>query len=97
MMKTTKATGNVFRDLGFDKEEAANLLMRSKLMIEVERYIERKEITQAEAAKRFGVKQPRISDLKRGKIELFAVDTLIAMLSRVGIEVDIRIVKRKVA
>lgn len=96
-MKTTKANGNVFRDLGFDKEEGANLLIRSKLMIEVERYIEREGITQAEAAKRLGVKQPRISDLKRGKIELFAVDTLIAMLSRVGIDVDIRIVKRKAA
>jgi predicted XRE-type DNA-binding protein len=96
-MKTTKGTGNVFHDLGFGKEESANLLMRSKLMIEVEKYIERKGITQAEAAKRLGVKQPRISDLKRGKIELFAVDTLIAMLSRVGIDVDIRITNRRAA
>ncbi len=96
-MKTTKATGNVFRDLGFDKEESANLLIRSKLMAEVEKYIEREGITQAEAARRLGVKQPRISDLNRGKIELFAVDTLIVMLSRVGIDVDIRITKRKAA
>ena len=96
-MKTTGKAGNVFRDLGFDKEESANLLIRSKLMIEVMKYIQREKITQQEAAKRFGVKQPRISDLKRGKIELFSVDTLIAMLARVGVEVAVRVVKRKAA
>ncbi|MFQ5674052.1 MAG: helix-turn-helix domain-containing protein [Nitrospinales bacterium] len=96
-MKTTGKAGNVFRDLGFDKEEAGNLLIRSKLMIEVMKYIQREKITQQTAAKRFAVKQPRISDLKRGKIELFSVDTLIAMLARVGVEVAVRVVKRKAA
>lgn len=96
-MKTTKPTGNIFRDLGFGKEESANLLIRSNLMIELAKYIEREKITQAEAARRFGVKQPRISDLKRGKIELFTVDTLISMLSRVGIKVAVRVVKRQAA
>lgn len=38
-MKTIKSTGNVFRDLGFDIEEEANLLIRSKLMVEIKKYI----------------------------------------------------------
>lgn len=96
-MKTTKSTGNIFRDLGFGKEESANLLIRSNLMIELVKYIEREKITQAEAARRFGVQQPRISDLKRGKIELFTVDTLISMISRAGMKVAVRVVKRRAA
>ncbi len=96
-MKTKKSSGNVFQDLGFNEEEAANLLIRSKLMIEIGKYIDREGLTQAEAAKRFGVKQPRISDLVRGKVELFTVDGLIAMLSRTGIKVDVRIKKSKAA
>jgi len=96
-MKIIKSTGNVFRDLGFDKKEAANLLIRSKLMVEIKKFIERKKLTQAEAAKLFDVTQPRISDLKRGKIELFSVDSLIAMLSRAGMKVDVRVTKKRAA
>jgi len=96
-VKTKKSSGNIFQDLGFGKEEAANLLIRSKLMIEIGKYIEQEGLTQAEAAKRFGVKQPRISDLVRGKVELFAVDGLIAMLSRIGMKVDVRINRLKAA
>ncbi len=96
-MKIIKSTGNVFRDLGFDKEEAANLLIRSKLMVEIKKFIERKKLTQAGAAKLFDVTQPRMSDLKRGKIELFSVDSLIAMLSRAGMKVDVRVTKKRAA
>ena len=96
-MKTKKSPGNIFQDLGFGKEEAANLLIRSKLMIEIGKYIEQEGLTQVEAAKRIGVKQPRISDLVRGKVELFTVDGLIAMLLRIGMKVDVRINRSKAA
>ena len=59
----TKSTGNVFNDLGFNVAEAENLLVRSKLMIEIKLYIEKNGLTQAKAAKVFGVPQPRISEI----------------------------------
>lgn len=92
-----KSSGNVFLDLGFSKEEAANLLIRSRLMVEVKLLIERENLTQSKAAKLFGVTQPRISDLKRGKIEVFSVDMLIKMLARGGLSVNVRVVKPKAA
>ena len=96
-MKITKADGNVFSDLGFGEEEAENLLIRSNLMSEIKRRIDKEGLTQAKASKLFGVSQPRISDLIRGKIQLFSVDTLIAMLSRSGLKVDVKVRKKRAA
>ena len=90
-MKLKKTTDSVFRDLGFGREEAANLKLRAMLMVELEKYIRAQHLTQRRAAERFGVTQPRISNLVRGTIELFSVDTLIAMLSHAGVAVDIRV------
>jgi len=96
-LKMEESSGNVFLDLGFSKEEAANLLIRSRLMIEVKLLIERENLTQSKAAKLFGVTQPRISDLKRGKIDVFSVDMLIKMLARAGLSVNVRVIKPKAA
>lgn len=90
-MKKRVSTSNVFRDVGFDPEEAANLKLRAVLMIEIEKYIQEKGLTQKKAAERLGVTQPRISDLIRGKIGLFSVDTLITMLTHAGLKVDVRV------
>lgn len=90
-MKMTRSTGNVFRDLGFPPGEAANLRVRSMLMVEIKKHIQDEELTQKKAAKVFGVSQPRISDLVRGKISLFSVDTLISMLTHAGLKVDVRV------
>lgn len=89
MTKIRRSTGNVFRDLGFSTEEAANLKVRSDLMIRLSKLIDARGLTQAEAAALFGVAQPRISDLVRGKIDRFSIDTLIAMLGHAGIRVQI--------
>lgn len=89
----TKSSGNVFADLGFEQVEAENLLVRSKLMAAIKAYIESEGITQAEAAERFKVAQPRVSEIYQGKIELFSVDKLINMLSHVGQHVEISIHK----
>ena len=88
-MKIRRSTGNVFRDLGFSEEEATNLKMRTDLMIRLSKLIEARGLTQAQAAEFFGVSQPRISDLVRGKIDRFSVDTLIAMLGHAGVRVQI--------
>ena len=90
-MRVTRSSGNVFRDLGFPPEEAANLTVRSMLMIEIKKHIQAEKLTQKKAAKLFGVSQPRISDLVRGKISLFSVDTLISMLTHAGLTVDVKV------
>lgn len=87
----TESSGNVFLDIGFPEPEARSLLLRTDLMIEIERIIEQRKLSQTQAAKLFGVSQPRMSDLLRGKIDRFSVDTLIEMLQRAGAEVNITV------
>lgn len=87
--KIVPSSGNVFADLGFSAEEAEHLRVRSILMSAVRKLIEERDLTQAEAARLFGVSQPRISNLVRGRIDLFSIDTLVDMLARAGIQVDV--------
>lgn len=87
----TKSSGDVFTDLGFSPTESRNLRIRSELMTALRKFIEKEGLTQAEAAKRLKVSQPRISDLTRGKISRFSLDTLVNMLSDAGLDVDFRI------
>ena len=100
-MKATKSRANVFSDLGFSSAEARNLQMRSQLMTALRKFVEKEGLTQAEAARRLKVTQPRMSDLLRGKISRFSLDTLVSMSSDAGLEVDLRIsakpVSRRVA
>jgi predicted XRE-type DNA-binding protein len=93
----SKPSKNVFKDLGFTAEEAANLRIRSALMIEITEHIRQAELTQKAAAQLLGVAQPRISDITRGRIEVFSIDTLIAMLSRLGVKTSIRVGNKNVA
>jgi predicted XRE-type DNA-binding protein len=69
--------------------EAENLRIRAALMADLAAYIDQAGLTQAQAARRFGVTQPRISDLVRGKIDLFSIDTLVNMLSAAGLHLDV--------
>jgi len=87
--KLRRSGGNVFRDLGFPAEEAENLRIRSELMARLTRVIEDEGLTQAAAAQLLGVTQPRVSDLVRGKIDVFSIDTLVKMLSRAGVRVTV--------
>lgn len=88
---TTPAGGNVFVDLGFPPEEAENLKIRSSLMMAIEQIITERGLKQIEAAELFGVSQPRISDLLRGKIDVFTIDSLINMLARAGVRVELTV------
>lgn len=74
--------------------EAENMKLRSELMIALKAHIEAKGWTQTEAAKRMGVTQPRISDLMRGKVQVFALDALVNAASAAGLSVklDVRAV-----
>ena len=86
--KAHYGSDNVFSDLGFSNVEARHLQLRSWMMLALRKYIQGENLTQAEAAKRLSVTPPRISDLMRGKINRFSLDTLVAMLSGAGLEVD---------
>ena len=88
-------TDNIFEDLGFDKQEAASLAVRATLMSQIIEYLRAHKLTQKEAASRFGVSQPRISDISTGKIERFTIDALVDMLSRIGFKVETKSTKRK--
>lgn len=96
-LKVTRSTGNIFEDLGFDREAAENLRIRSELMIEIEQLIRRRGLTQARAAALLGVTQPRVSNLVRGKIALFTIDMLVNMLARAGRKVVIQTKRAKAA
>jgi predicted XRE-type DNA-binding protein len=85
--KLTRSSGNVFRDLGFAPEAAEHLRVRADLMIKIEKVLKSRGLKQAEAAKIMGVTQPRVSDLLRGRLELFSSDALIDMLARLGVRV----------
>ncbi|MBK6286752.1 MAG: XRE family transcriptional regulator [Gammaproteobacteria bacterium] len=82
--QSKKGSGNVFLDLGFEPAEAAILEMRAKLMGDLRAYIEKEKLTQAEAAKRLGIAQSRVSDLVRGKWEKFSLEMLITLEARLG-------------
>lgn len=74
-------------------EEAENMRLRAKLMRAIIGHMEKSQLSQAAAAKLMGVTQPRISDLVRGKIDLFSIDMLINMASSAGLTVDLKIAR----
>jgi predicted XRE-type DNA-binding protein len=73
--------------LGFSNEESEHLRIRADLLIQLQKAIVARGLKQAEAAKGLRVTQPRVSDLLRGRIDLFSTDALIDMLARLGIGV----------
>ena len=93
--KIARSSGNVFSDLGFPSEEAEYLRIRSTLMIHLRKTIDAKGMKQAEAAKLLGVTQPRVSDLYKGKIHLFSIDTLVDMLAHAGVHIKLVVASPK--
>ncbi len=73
--------------------QAENMKLRSSLMMALKDHIAREGLTQTQAAKVFGVTQPRVSDLMRGKIELFSLDTLVNMLTSAGLHIEVHVAK----
>jgi predicted XRE-type DNA-binding protein len=71
--------------------QAENMKLRSALMIALKDRIAREGLSQSQAAKLLGVTQPRVSDLLRGKIELFGLDTLVNMAVAAGLHVEVHV------
>ena len=74
-------------------EEAENMKLRSVLMTALKNHLTRTEMSQTQAAKLFGVTQPRVSDLMRGKINLFGLDALVNMATAAGLHIEMRVLE----
>lgn len=88
---TSERFESVWDAIEDDPAQAENLKLRSTLMMALRHHIERQGLSQAEAATLLGVTQPRISDLMRGKIDLFGLDTLVNMVAAAGMHIDLKI------
>lgn len=78
-------------------KDAAGLKARAEVAHVLVGEIERRSLTQSRAATLLGVTQPRISDLMRGKLELFSLDTLVEMAGRAGFTVGIKLSRKRAA
>ncbi|MDX9840586.1 MAG: helix-turn-helix domain-containing protein [Desulfobulbus sp.] len=74
-------------------EEAENMRLRSILMMALKNHLTRTGMSQAQAAKLLGVTQPRVSDLMRGKINLFGLDALVNMATAAGLQIELRVLE----
>jgi predicted XRE-type DNA-binding protein len=92
-MMSNKRFASVWDVIEGIPEEAENMKLRSSLMLALRDHLVRADISQTQAAKLFGVTQPRISDLMRGKINLFGLDALVNMAAAAGLHVEIRVLE----
>ncbi len=67
--------------------------LRSVLLTALKNHLTRTEMSQVQAAKLFGVTQPRVSDLMRGKVDLFGLDALVNMVAAAGLHIEIRVLE----
>lgn len=95
MTETDNTPGQVFDSVWDALEdspaEAANMRLRSELMIAVQEAVAGWGLTQAQAAQRLDVTQPRLSDLLRGRISKFSLDALSVLAERAGLSVRVQI------
>ena len=82
---------SVWDALADTPEEAANLRVRSALMRQIAEIVERSGWTQAEAAERCGVTQPRINDLVRGRMSRFSLDALVNIAAALGRKITVKV------
>ena len=89
--RVTKSGGNIFLDLGFPAHEASVMLLRAQLAEGLRGWMEREGLTQAQAAKRLGIAQPRVSDIVRGKVELMSLDYLVGLCAKANLDVGLKL------
>jgi len=87
----TKGTGNVFRDLGFSDEKAAELVLKSSLLLALQETIREQGWKQAEAAARLGIDQAKVSKLLAGQMAGFSAERLVHWLAKLGRDVEVRV------
>jgi predicted XRE-type DNA-binding protein len=92
-MKRRRYT-NIWDAIEPSRETAANMKARSEMMIAIRDCVEAWDVTQAAAAKRLGLTQPRMNDLLRGRINKFSLDALINLATRAGLAVRVQISRK---
>ena len=92
-MSKKQRFSNVWDAIEDTPAEAENMKLRSELLLALKSRISQSGMTQAQAAKLFGVTQPRVSDLMRGKINLFGLDALVNMATVAGLHVELRVLE----
>ncbi|BAP88529.1 Xre family transcriptional regulator [Burkholderiales bacterium GJ-E10] len=88
---TKKRFASVWDAIEDTPEEAENMKLRSTLMMALRNHIAKTGMSQAQAAKLFSVTQPRVSDLMRGKINLFGLDALVNMATAAGLRIEMQV------
>jgi predicted XRE-type DNA-binding protein len=83
------SSGNVFADLGLPKPD--ELLAKADLAAKIIEEIERRRLTQSEAAKILGADQPKLSALRQGKLSGFSIERLLRFLVMLGRDVEITV------
>ncbi len=86
-----EGSGNVFVDMGFSPAEAAELTVKSSLIITIRDTIRERKLTQQEAAKLCGTDQPTLSKVLRGRMESVTIDRLAVWLTALGRTVEIHV------
>lgn len=86
-----KGSGNVFLDLGFDPAEAKVMALRAEIMIRMEQHLKTQGWTQAEAARRLRITQPRVSRLIKGRWQDFSLDMLLTLAARAGLQPELKL------
>jgi len=90
-IRATKSSGNVFLDIGFEPAEAAELLAKAKLSLEVKRAIRARGLTQKQAAVLCGTDQPTLSKVLSGRMTSITIDLLARWLNALGRSVEIKV------
>src|ERR1700722_2467432 len=89
----TESSGNVFADLGFPNPEQE--LMKARLTLQIYRIIRERDLTQAEAAKALGIKQPHVSLLMRNRAGSFSVGRLMEFLTALGHDIEVSVTRSR--
>jgi predicted XRE-type DNA-binding protein len=90
-MKGSRKFSSVWDAVADSSAEAASLRLRAELIEQIAALIERREWTQAEAARRCGISQPRMNDLLRGRISRFSLDALVNAATALGCRVRLQL------
>ena len=88
-MTKTRTFANVWDALEDSAEDAATMTLRSNVMIAINEQVRSWNTTQAKAARRLGITQPRLNDLLRGRINKFSLDALMTLASRAGLKIKL--------
>ena len=94
--KPTKSSGNVFEDLGFPREEAVLLQLKTDIKIAIEKEVNRRKLTRKKLGQVLDIQQPQVSDLLSGKVSKMTIDKLMKYAHRLGMSVEMKAQRSRV-